>query len=173
MPAISMYRATIPVFKRMLANLDAILDKAVAYADSRKIDHEALLKARLAPDMLHLIRQIQIASDGAKGCAARLSGVEVPRYEDNESSFADLKTRLTKTIAFLDSIKPEQIDGSEDRQITLKFPNATFEFTGLNYLLGFATGNVYFHLTTAYAILRHNGVELGKSDYLAGSQAQA
>ncbi|MGC3980338.1 MAG: DUF1993 domain-containing protein [Steroidobacteraceae bacterium] len=166
MPAISMYRASVPVFTRLLKNLDVILDKAVVYADSKKIDHNALLTARLAPDMFHLIRQVQIATDNAKGCVARLADAEIPKYEDNEASFADLKARLAKTIAFLESFKPEQVDGTEDKNIVLKMGPNTREFKGIDYLLGHASMNVYFHVTTAYNILRHNGLEIGKKDFI-------
>ncbi|HYM36090.1 MAG TPA: DUF1993 domain-containing protein [Steroidobacteraceae bacterium] len=165
---ISMYRASVPVFKQMLGNLDAILDKAKTYAEARKIDPNALLTARLAPDMFHLIRQIQVASDQAKGCAARLAGIDPPKYEDNEKTFDELKERLAKTIAFLDSIKPQQIDGSEERKIVLTLGGQERSFSGLDYLLGYGTPNVYFHVTAAYMILRHNGLEIGKRDYLAG-----
>ncbi len=168
MPVISMYRASVPVFVRMLSALDKILDKAVIYADSRKIAHETLLTARLAPDMLHLIKQVQIATDNAKGCAARLAGVEIPKYEDKEASFADLKERIAKTIAFLQGFKPEQINGSEDKAVTLQLGPNTVEFNGLDYLLNHATANIYFHVTTAYGILRHNGLEIGKRDYMSG-----
>jgi uncharacterized protein len=168
MPAISMYNASVPVFTRLLKNLDKIIDKAVMYADNKKIDHNALLTARLAPDMLHFIKQVQIAADNAKGCAARLAGVEIPAYEDNEASFADLKARIAKTLAFLASIKPEQLDGSEDKDIVLQFGPNKFEFKGLDYLLYFANMNVYFHVTTAYDILRHNGLDIGKKDFVGG-----
>ena|SRR5882757_11487535 len=166
MSSISMYRASVPVFIRMLNNLSAILDKATAYADSRKIDHATLLAARVAPDMLHFIKQVQIATDNAKGCAARLAGVDIPKYEDNEASFADLKARIAKTVTFLNSLQPEQFNGSEDKHIVLHFGPNSFEFSGLDYLLNFATANVYFHVTTAYAILRHNGLEIGKKDFM-------
>jgi hypothetical protein len=168
MPSISMYRASVPVFTRLLKNLDAILDKAVVYADSKKIEHNTLLTARLAPDMLHLIKQVQIATDHSKGCAARLAGVDIPKYEDNEASFAELKARIAKTVAFLESFKPEQIDGSEGKDIALKLGPNTFEFKGIDYLFGPATMNVYFHVTTAYGILRHNGVDIGKKDFIGG-----
>lgn len=166
MTAISMHRACVSVFVRLLDNLDGLLDKAVASADARKIDHTVLLTARLAPDMLHLIKQVQIATDNAKGCAARLAGIEIPKYEDNEASFADLKARIAKTIAFLNSVKPEQLNGSEDKQIVLQLGPTSREFVGLDYLLNFATANVYFHVTTAYDILRHNGVDIGKKDFI-------
>jgi len=155
---------------RALASLDGILDKAVASAEARKFDPAVLLSARLAPDMFTFIRQVQIATDMAKGTAARLAGEDPPRFEDNEASFADLKARVTKTIAFLNSLKPEAFAGAESRAITLKLgpPGAQREvnFEGLNYLLGFGTPNVYFHYTMVYALLRHNGLELGKPDYV-------
>ncbi|MGD9842215.1 MAG: DUF1993 family protein [Steroidobacteraceae bacterium] len=168
MPAISMYRASVPVFTRLLKNLDVILDKAVVYADAKKIDHNTLLTARLAPDMLHLIKQVQIATDNAKGCVARLAGVEIPKYDDKEASFAELKTRIANTLEFIASFKPEQINGSEDKNISLKLGPNEFEFTGLDYLFNLATMNVYFHTTTAYAILRHNGLDIGKRDFIGG-----
>lgn len=168
MPAISMYHASVPVFTRLLTNLDKILDKAVVYADGKKIAHETLLTARLAPDMFHLIKQVQIATDNAKGCAARLAGVDIPKYEDNEASFGDLKARIARTVAFMATIKPEQMTGSEDKQITLKLGPTTYELTGLDYLFNLATMNVYFHTTTAYAILRHNGLDIGKKDFSGG-----
>jgi uncharacterized protein len=168
MSAISMYRASIPVFITRLSVLDKIIDKAIVYADAKKIEHNTLLTARLAPDMLNFIKQIQIATDNAKGCAARLAGVEIPKYEDNETTFADLKARIAKTIAFLQTFKPEQFSGSEDKAITLQLGPNTREFSGLDYLLNHATANVYFHMTTAYAILRHNGLDIGKKDYMGG-----
>lgn len=167
--AISMYGMSVPVFKHALGSLDKILDKAVAYADSRKIEHETLLKARLAPDMLHLIRQVQIATDHAKGCVARLAGVEPPKYEDNEASFADLKARIAKTVAYVDSFKPAQIDGSEDRDITLKLGPTTVQLKGMEYLRDHAVANVYFHYVTAYGILRHNGLAVGKRDFMGAA----
>jgi len=165
---LSMYRASVPVFKQLLKSLDAILDKAAAYAAARKIDPNALLQARLAPDMFHLTRQVQIASDQAKGIAARLAGQEPPKFEDNEASFADLKARIAKTIAFLDGLQPAQIDGSEDREIAMPVGGQTLKFKGVDYLLGFGLPNFYFHVTTAYAILRHNGLEIGKRDFIGG-----
>lgn len=168
MTTISMYSASVPVFVRLFKNLNAMLDKAMVYADSKKIEHSILLTARLAPDMFHLTRQVQIATDNAKGCVARLAGVDIPKYEDNEASFADVKARLVKTIAFLESFQPEQINGTEDKDIVLKMGPITREFKGIDYLLGHASMNVYFHVTTAYAILRHNGVELGKKDFIGG-----
>lgn len=168
MPAISMYNASVPVFTRLLRNLDGFLDKAVVYADSKKIEHNTLLTARLAPDMLPLIKQVQIATDNTKGCVARLAGVDIPKYEDNEATFADLKARIAKTLAFIASISPDQINGSEDKDIVLNFGPNKFEFKGLHYLLNFASFNVFFHVTTAYGILRHNGLDLGKKDFIGG-----
>jgi hypothetical protein len=163
-----MYSASVPVFTRLLKNLDSMLDKAVVYADSKKIEHNTLLTARLAPDMYHLIKQVQIATDNAKGSVARLAGVEIPKYDDNEATFADLKARIAKTLAFLASIKPEQVNGSEDKNIELSFGTAKFGFKGLDYLLNFAAMNVYFHVTVAYGILRHNGLDIGKRDFIGG-----
>ena len=163
--SLTMYQASIPVFVRMLGNLSAILDKAAAHAEAKKIDPSVFINARLAPDMFPLSRQIQIATDMAKGCAARLAGIEVPSYEDNESTFAELHARIAKTIAFIESVSASQIDGSEERQITLKFGSHELNFLGQAYLLNFVLPNFHFHLTTTYAILRHNGVEIGKKDY--------
>lgn len=163
---LSMYQASIPVFVRMLGNLSAILEKGGAFAGARKVDPSVLVNARLAPDMLPLSRQVQIASDGAKGCAARLAGVEVPSYPDTETTFPELEARIAKTLDFLKSIAASQIDGSEERPISLKFGGTPISFRGQDYLLTFALPHVLFHVTTAYNILRHNGVELGKMDYL-------
>jgi len=165
---ISMYTASIPILIRMLTNLDGILDKAVAYAEERKIEPAVLINSRLYPDMLPLASQIRIVSDTAKGCAARLAGITPPRYEDNEVSFPELKERIKKTVEYLRTFKPEQIDGSEDRIITLPLRDTELTLPGLKYLQGFVYGNFYFHVTTAYAILRHNGVEIGKKDFLGG-----
>ena len=165
---IPMYETSIPVLKRFLSNLSAILTKASAYADARKIDHSVLLNARLFPDMYSLVKQVQIASDQAKGAAARLAGVEIPKFEDNESSFAELHERIAKTIAFLDTIKPEQLEDSESRDIVLTLRDRKLEFKGLQYLLTWVQPNFYFHVTTAYDILRHNGVEIGKRDFMGG-----
>jgi hypothetical protein len=161
-----MYAASTPVFRRMLGNLSAILNKAAAHADARKIDHGVLLNARLFPDMLPLIKQVQIASDTAKGCIARLAGVDIPKFEDDEASFADLQARIAKTIAFIDGIKPGQVDGSEGRDIILQIRDKKLELKGQDFMTNRALPNFYFHITTAYNILRHNGIEIGKSDYL-------
>ncbi len=166
---ISMYNSSVPVLIRMLNNLKNILEKAAAFADAKRIDGKVLASYRLAPDMLPLSSQIQIACDNAKGCGARLAGIDAPVMDDKETTLAELITRIETTISFLKTLKPEQIDGSEDKHIVLKFPNATFEFKGLNYLQGFVLPNFYFHSTVAYSILRHCGVELGKMDYLGQS----
>jgi len=164
--SISMYPASVTIFLRTLANLKAILEKAAAHAEARKITPSVLLNARLYPDMFPLSRQVQIATDNAKGAASRLAGIEPPKYEDNETSFEELVARIDKTIAFLETFKPEQIDGSEDKTITLPMRDRTLTFKGLPYLLEYVLPNIYFHTTTAYAILRHNGVEIGKQDFL-------
>jgi hypothetical protein len=167
--SLSMYQASVPVFLRMLTNLSAILDKAAKHAEARKIDPTVFVNARLAPDMFALARQVQVATDSAKGCAARLAGVEVPSYADTEATFPELQARIAKTVDFIKSLKPAQIDGSEDRTVTLKLRGKDVSFKGQPYLLTFAMPNFYFHVTTAYDILRHNGVEVGKMDFL-GSQ---
>jgi hypothetical protein len=162
---LDMYNATVPVSVRALTNLQGILTKAEAWATEKKVDPSTVLNARLALDMFPLVRQVQIATDTAKGAAARLGGVENPSYPDTEATFAELQARLQKTIDFINSVKPDGFKDSETRQIVLKFPSTTMEFTGLAYLTGFVIPNMFFHLTTAYAILRHNGVPLGKSDF--------
>jgi hypothetical protein len=163
---ISMYQASIPILIKTLANLAGILRKAEAHASSKKIDPDIFIQGRLYPDMFPLARQIQIATDVAKSCPARLSGQTPPAYEDSERTFAELQTRIAKTITFLDSFTPVQIDGTEEASITLMFGKREFTFQGLAYLLEFVLPNVYFHVTTTYAILRHWGVELGKADFL-------
>ena len=163
---LSMYAATTPTFRRMLGNLAAILTKAAAHAEVRKIDPGVLLNARLYPDMLPLIKQVQIASDTAKGCIARLAGVDIPKFEDDEASFADLQARIAKTIAFIDGIPAAQVDGTEGRDITLQIRDKKLELKGQDFMVNRALPNFYFHITTAYNILRHNGIEIGKSDYL-------
>ena len=163
---ISMYQVSIPRFIHTLGTLGAILDKAQAYQDAKKIDPAVLPSARLFPDMLPLTSQVQIACDSAKGAAARLSGVTNPAFEDNEKTLADLKARVDKTIAFLETIKAGQIDGTEDKELIVKVGGVDTKFGGMQFLLGRAIPNFYFHVTTAYNILRHNGVEVGKRDYL-------
>jgi uncharacterized protein len=163
---LSMYDASITPLKRALTNLSHILKKGEEYADAKKIEHAALLNARLFPDMYSLTRQIQIATDMSKGAAARLSGLEMPKYEDDETTFEQLQARIAKTIAFIDTVKPEQLEGAETRDITITVRKMELKFTGQTYLLAWVNPNVYFHVTTAYNILRHNGVELGKPDFL-------
>ena len=164
--SISMYAASVPVFRQILNSLSEILGKAEIHASERKIDPPALLQARLYPDMFALSRQIQIAADFAKGACARLAGADVPKYEDTEQSFADLQARLAKTIDFIESLPKNQIDGSEAREIhTSAGPNSK-TFTGQTYLVHYALPQFFFHATTAYAILRHNGVEIGKRDFM-------
>jgi hypothetical protein len=164
--SLSMYQASVPVFRHQVMALANILAKGEEHADARKIDHTALIQCRLYPDMFPLARQVQIASDTAKFAAARLAGVDAPSWEDNEATFAQLKERCEKTDKYLASFKPEQIDGSEERQVVLKMREGQVTFTGQQYLLGFATPNFYFHITTAYALLRQCGVEIGKRDFL-------
>jgi hypothetical protein len=162
--SISMYRASIPVFIRALDNLSAILKKGDAHAGSA-----SFIDARLAPDMLTLVGQVQRASDAAKGAVARLGGIDNPSFPDAEKTFAELQARIKKTIDFLQGVKPAQIDGSEQKTIEMKAGGRELKFTGIDYLLGFALPNFFFHVTTAYAILRHKGVPIGKMDYLGGS----
>src|SRR3981189_2532727 len=162
-----MYQASVPRFANTLKNLSAILDKAQAHAEARKIDPAVLANSRLYPDMLPMKRQVQIACDTAKGAVARLAGVEIPTHEATDETFAELKARIAKTIDFIQTFKPAQIDGSEEKNIHLKLGQREVDFNGMQYLLGHALPNFYFHVTTAYGILRHNGVEIGKRDYLA------
>ena len=169
MKTISMYHAAIPTFVRALNSLAEVLEKAEAHATAKKIEPKALLDSRLYPDMFPLVKQVQIASDSAKGGVARLAQLTAPSFEDNEASFAELIERCRKTIAYLQSIKPEQMDGGEERTVTWKTRSAEKSMQGLPYLLHHVIPNVYFHVTTAYAILRHNGVEVGKQDFLGRS----
>jgi hypothetical protein len=166
---ISMHNASVGVYLKILGQLGAMLEKAEKWTTDRKIDPNAILLARLAPDMFTFTRQVQIATDMAKGTAARLAGEEPPRYEDSETSFADLRARVAKTIAFLQSLKADAFTGSETRAITLKLGppgnQREMKFEGLDYLQGFGTPNVYFHFSMVYALLRHNGLEIGKRDY--------
>ncbi len=165
--SLSMHSASVPVFVRMFGNAQRWLDKAEAHAQARKFDPINYLGLRLAPDMLPFKNQIQIASDNVKGCIARLAGVEVPKWDDNEASLADLRARLQRTIDYVQSVSAGQIDGSDKREILLPTRQGEpLRFDGESYLKHFALPNVYFHLTTAYALLRHAGVELGKRDYL-------
>lgn len=163
---LSMYQASVPAFKQMLACQTAIIDKAVAYAAAKKIDPAVLLNVRLFPDMFPFARQIQIMCDFAKGATARLAGAEVPSFPDTETTFDELKQRIAKTDAFISSFKQAQIDGSETREIKLKIGGQDMQFAGKDYLVNFVLPNFYFHATTAYAILRHSGLELGKRDFM-------
>ena len=162
----SMYEASVPAFQKHLEALDAILDKAAAHAEAKKIDPAALLTARLFPDMWALTRQVQGAGDFAKNVCARLAGLEVPSYADTETTFPELKARIAKTQAFLATIKPEQMQGSETKSYTIKAGPNEMTFNGQEYLLGFALPNFYFHCATAYGILRHNGLELTKREFM-------
>lgn len=164
--AISMYQASAPQLKKMLGNLTTILTMAEEYATAKGIDGKVLVEARLFPDMFPLARQVQIACDQVKFGLARLAGVEAPKFEDTESTLPQLKERITKTITFMDSIKPEQIDGTEAKEIQFSIKGRNFEFVGEQYVLTWIIPNFYFHIATTYNILRHNGVELGKADYL-------
>jgi hypothetical protein len=164
--SLSMYETSVPVFLRGLANLSGILAKAEAYAETKKIEPAVLINARLAPDMFPLCRQVQIASDVAKGGAARLAGVEVPSFPDTETTFLELRDRLAKTEAFLSGLSAAQIDGSESRTIVQQLRSGDLSLPGKVYLLSFVLPNFFFHITTAYGILRHNGLDIGKWDYL-------
>jgi len=166
---ISMYQVSIPVFLRGLENLTTILAKGAAHAEAKKIDPAVFVNARLAPDMFPLARQVQIASDAAKGCVARLAGAEVPAYPDTETTFPELQARVAKTIAFVKGFTAAQVDGSEERACVLKIRGEEVKFRGQDYLFKLALPNFYFHVTTTYDILRHDGVELGKMDYLGRS----
>jgi uncharacterized protein len=165
---VSMYSASVEVFASMLGSLAAILDKARASAEARKFDAKVLLDARLAPDMFPLVRQVQLASDFAKGATARLAGTEAPKMEDAETTFDELKARIDKTLAYLKTVPPTALEGSEDRDIKIPLRDQTLEMKGLVFLKTWALPNFFFHVTTAYNILRHNGVELGKRDFLGG-----
>jgi len=162
-----MYTTSIPVFKQMLGGLADVLRKAEAHAEAKKIDPNALLQARLFPDMFNLLRQVQVASDFAKGVAARLAGVDVPKVEDKETTFAELQARITTVLAFMDSLNPSQFADAATREIITQAGTPKEKrFTGQSYLLNYGLPHFFFHTTTAYAILRHNGVEVGKKDYI-------
>jgi len=163
---LSMYQASVPLFTRMLTNLAAILTKAEAHAAARKIEPAILLGSRLFPDMLPLTRQVQLAADFAKNTTARLAGVEILKFTDEETSLPELQQRIAKTLDHVKGFKPAQIDGSEDREITLPIGGDSWTFKGQDFLLHFGLPNFYFHVTTAYDILRHLGVEIGKRDFL-------
>ncbi|MEI7599506.1 MAG: DUF1993 domain-containing protein [Aestuariivirga sp.] len=166
----NIYDSSVPLFVHFLGSLSAILKKAEAHCAARKIDPSIILNARLFPDMFAFTRQVQIASDAAKGAGARLAGIAVPSFADEEKSFEDLQARIARTVEFLASLKREQFDGAETRDIHIKAGPRELDFKGAAYLETWAKPNFYFHLTTAYAILRHNGIELGKPDFLAGGQ---
>ncbi len=163
---ISMYQASVPAIIHSLNNLIAILEKGATHAEAKKIDPSVLISSRLYPDMFPLTRQVQIASDIARRGVAKLAGLEAPQMEDTETSFPELIARLQKTTAYLGTLTPEQIDGSEEKSISLPVGKETMNFQGLPFLNYFILPNVYFHVTTAYDILRHSGVELGKRDFL-------
>jgi uncharacterized protein len=164
--SVALYDVSIPIFTLSLNNLATILDKAASHSEEKKVDPKALPATRLIVDMLPLSAQIQIACDTAKGAAARLAGLEIPKHEDTEATISELKARVVKTLEFMRTIKPEQLQGAETREVTLQFPQSTLKFNGLNYLTNFALPNFFFHVTMAYALLRKNGVELGKRDFL-------
>jgi hypothetical protein len=163
---ISMYQASAPRFANALRNLSAILDKAQAHAEAKKIDPAVLGGLRLIADMFPLSRQVQIACDTAKGAVARLAGLDIPKHEDTEQTIAELKARIAKTLEFLGSVPAAKIDGSEEREVVLKMRSGEHKYTGLQYLMGHAWPNFYFHVTTAYNILRSNGVDIGKRDFI-------
>jgi len=166
--SLSMYQASVPVYIRMLTNLIAILEKAAGHCEAGKIDPSVLINYRLYPDMFKFAKQVQIAADAAKNGTAYLAGVEAPKFEDTERSFAELIERVRRTIAYLQSFKPEQIDGSEERQVQIKRGDKLIDYRGQDLLLTRTMPNFYFRVTTAYDVLRHNGVVLGKRDYLGG-----
>ena len=166
--SLSMYQASVPVYTQLLGALSNVLRKGEAFAEAKKIEPSVLINARIAPDMRPLSFQVQTATDQVKGSLARLAGVEIPSFPDTETTFADLQARIAKTLDFVKTIKAEQIDGTEEKEIVLTFGTQKFPFKGQSYLLSFAMPNFYFHITMAYAILRHNGVEIGKRDYMGG-----
>jgi uncharacterized protein len=168
--SISMYDVSIPALTRGLANMSAFLDKAAAFAETKKFDTIALSQSRLFPDMHPLSRQVQIACDTAKGAAARLAHAEIPKHPDTETTFTELKARIAKTSEFLKSITPAQVQGAESRDIEIKFPNGAWKFTGMSYLTDFVLPNFYFHVSMVYALLRSNGVDVGKGDFLGAIQ---
>jgi hypothetical protein len=171
--AISMHSASVPIFLRMLGNMNTWLDKAEAHASAKKFEPSVYIGARLAPDMLPFVNQVQIACDAAKACVARLAGVEAPKFEDNETSIAELRERIRKTVDYVGSVPADSIDGSETRDVVVPRRAGPITVKGEAYLKHYALPNFFFHTTTAYALLRHNGVDLGKSDYLGGVTAAA
>ena len=168
---ITMYSASVPVFVRMLGNAGHWLDKAEAHAAAKKFDPSVYLQARLAPDMLPLAKQIQIACDAAKFCVARLAGSEAPKFEDSETTFAELRERIARTLAYVNSVPAAQIDGTDAKDVSVPRRDGSMTMKGEDYLRHFVLPNFYFHATTTYALLRHYGVELGKADFL-GSMPQ-
>ena len=166
--ALSMYTASVPVFVQYLTALSVVLKKAADHCAAKKIEPSVLVGARLYPDMFALARQVQIATDHAKGSVSRLAGVEIPSFADTEASFEELEARIVKTLSYIRGFKPEQIDGSDDKDIVLKIAGKEYPFKGADYLMHFALPNFFFHTTTAYAILRHAGVEIGKRDFMGG-----
>lgn len=164
--SITLYEIAVPSFRQHLEALDAILDKAIAYAETRKIDPDALFNARLYPDMYALKRQVTSACDFAKLCVGRLAGVTPPKHDDTEKTFADLKQRIAETMAVINGVTPEQMNGAEDKAIVIKAGPRELNFTGRDYLIHFALPNFLFHCATAYGILRHNGLEIGKRDFM-------
>jgi hypothetical protein len=163
---LSMYEASIPLFLHTLESLKTLLQKGAAHAEAKKFDPNVLVNSRLAPDMLNLARQVQIASDAAKGAAARLSAAEPPKFEDTEATLPELVARVDKTITYLRGLNAAQFEGSEERTVTVNTPRGALSFTGVHFLRHWALPNFFFHVTTAYNLLRHNGVEIGKADYL-------
>ena len=168
--SIAIFDQVVVPLRRMLGNLDKLVSKAEQYAADKDIDPAVLIQARLRPDMLPFVAQIRIATDTAKGAAARLSGSDVPKWADDEETFADVHERIGKAIDYLGTMKPEQFEGAEKRNIELKLGPRTVNFVGTDYITGFVVPNFYFHVTTAYAILRHNGIEIGKRDYLGDTE---
>ena len=168
--SISMYELLIPVLTRGLTTMSAVLDKAAAQAAAKKFDSAVLAQARLFPDMYPLVRQVQIACDTAKGAAARLAGIEVPRHEDTEVTLAELKARIAKTLDVVKSVTAAQLKDAESRAIEIKYPNGSWKFTGIGYLTDFVLPNFFFHVSMVYALLRKNGIEIGKSDFLGDIQ---
>ncbi len=164
--ALALYDISIHSLIRGLHNLSIVLGKADAHAAAKKFDPLVLAQSRLYPDMYPLVRQVQIACDTAKGAAARLANLDVPKHDDTETTLGDLKQRVAKTIAFLETVKAGQVDGDDDRTIELKMPNGALKFTAVSYLADFVLPNFYFHSSMVYALLRNNGVELGKGDFL-------
>ncbi len=169
--SISMHSASVPIFVRMLGNMNTWLDKAEAHAKEKKFESSVYLSARLAPDMLPFTAQIQIACDAAKFCMSRISGVEAPKFEDNEATLADLRERVRKTIDYVSSVPADAIDGTDAKDITVPRRAGPMTMKGETYLKQFVLPNFFFHVTTVYALLRHNGVDLGKADYLGALTA--